>query len=295
MQLYIFILLPIIYLLIFAYYPMFGVQIAFKNFTPVRGIWGSPWVGFNHFINFFNSYYFQRVMVNTIVLSIYTILAGFPLPIVFALMLNIVRNEKYKKIIQTVTYVPHFISTVVLVGMLATLFNPLSGAYGSIYQYLHNGQYPAAIYGIAASFRHFYVWSGVWQQLGWNTIIYIAALAAVNPELHEAAEIDGANRWKRIIHIDFPAILPTAVILFILQFGSLMSIGYEKVLLMQTNLNLQASEIISTYVYKVGLQSGSNYSSATAIGLFNSIINLFLLMSVNRLTRRMSGGDYSLF
>jgi putative aldouronate transport system permease protein len=234
-------------------------------------------------------------MVNTITLSVYTIIAGFPLPIVFALMLNVVRNEKYKRIVQTVTYMPHFISVVVLVGMMATLFNPLSGAYGSIYQYFNNGEYPAPIYGLAASFRHFYVWSGVWQQLGWNTIIYIAALAAVNPELHEAAEIDGASRFLRILHIDFPAILPTAAILLILQFGSIMSVGFEKALLMQTPLNLQNAEIISTYVYKVGLQAGGNYSSATAIGLFNSVINLFLLLSVNRITSKMSGGDYSLF
>ena len=292
-RLHVFMILPLLYLLIFHYYPMFGVQIAFKNFTAARGIWGSQWVGFRHFRTFFASYQFGRVVSNTLILSLYGLLAGFPLPVFFALILNTVRNQRFKKTVQTVTYIPHFISTVVLVGMMTTFFSPVSGAYGNISQLMGKG-YPPVLMGIASTFRHFYVWSSIWQELGWGTIIYIAALSAVNPELYEAAEIDGASRWQRIIHIDFPSILPTAAILLILRFGSLMSIGFEKVLLMQTTLNLQTAEIISTYVYKVGLQSGGNFSYAAAIGLFNSVINCTVLLLVNKAARKMSEGEIGL-
>jgi putative aldouronate transport system permease protein len=292
-QLHVFMILPLVYLLIFHYYPMFGVQIAFKNFVAARGIWGSQWVGFKHFATFFSSYQFARVMGNTLILSFYLILASFPLPLFFALILNTVRNQHFKKLVQTLTYIPHFISTVVLVGMMSTFFSTVSGAYGYFSQMLGKG-IPPILMGAASTFRHFYVWSDVWQQLGWGTIIYIAALSAVNPELYEAAEIDGASRWKRLIHIDFPSILPTAAILLILRFGSVMTIGFEKVLLMQTPLNLQASEIISTYVYKVGLQSGGNFSYAAAIGLFNSVINCMVLLLVNNAARKMSEGEIGL-
>jgi putative aldouronate transport system permease protein len=292
-RLHVFMLLPLLYLLIFNYYPMFGVQIAFKNFISAKGIWGSEWVGFRHFQTFFSSYQFGRVVGNTLILSFYSIIAGFPLPMFFALILNTVRNQRFKKIVQTITYIPHFISTVVLVGMMTTFFSPVSGAYGYFSQLIGRG-YPGVLMGIGTTFRHFYVWSGIWQDLGWGTIIYMAALSAVNPELYEAAEIDGASRWQRVIHIDFPSILPTASILLILRFGSIMSIGFEKVLLMQTPLNLQTSEVISTYVYKVGLQAGGNFSYATAIGLFNSVINLFVLLSVNRAARKLSSGEIGL-
>jgi putative aldouronate transport system permease protein len=286
-------LLPLLYLLIFAYYPMFGVQIAFKNFSPARGIWGSPWVGLRHFKTFFSSYQFPRVMKNTLILSLYLILAGFPLPIFFALILNTMRNQVFKKIVQTLTYIPHFISTVVLIGMMITFFSPVAGAYGYFFR-IFNAGYPDILMGIASTFRHFYVWSDVWQNLGWGTIIYIAALSSVSPELYEAAEIDGASRWQRLVHIDFPAILPTAAIMLILRFGSIMTIGFEKVLLMQTNLNLGTSEIISTYVYKVGLQAGGNFSYATAIGLFNSVINCGVLLLVNRTARKLSDNEIGL-
>jgi putative aldouronate transport system permease protein len=292
-QLHVFMILPLLYLLVFHYYPMFGVQIAFKNFIAARGIWGSPWVGFRHFQTFFQSYQFGRVVSNTLLLSFYHILAGFPLPVFFALILNTVRNQNFKKLVQTFTYIPHFVSTVVLVGMMVTFFSPVSGAYGYLSQLMGKG-YPPVLMGANGTFRHFYVWSDVWQNLGWGTIIYIAALSAVSPELYEAAEIDGASRWQRIIHIDFPSILPTAAILLILRFGSIMSIGFEKVLLMQTPLNLQSSEIISTYVYKIGLQSGGNFSYAAAIGLFNSVINCTVLLLVNRAARKMSGGEIGL-
>jgi putative aldouronate transport system permease protein len=292
-RLHVFMILPLLYLLVFHYYPMFGVQIAFKDFVASKGIWGSQWIGFKHFKTFFDSYQFGRVVKNTLALSFYLILAGFPLPVFFALILNTVRNQRFKKIVQTVTYIPHFISTVVLVGMMSTFFSPISGVYGYFSQLMGKG-YPEVLVGVSGTFRHFYVWSDIWQGLGWGTIIYVAALSAVSPELYEAAEIDGASRWQRIIHIDFPSILPTAAILLILRFGSIMTIGFEKVLLMQTSLNLQASEIISTYVYKVGLQSGGNFSYATAIGLFNSLINCMVLLSVNKIARKMSDGEIGL-
>jgi len=293
-RLYVFMVPPLLYLLVFCYYPMFGVQIAFKNFIAARGIWGSEWVGFRHVEPFFSSYQFGRVVSNTLVLSVYALLAGFPLPVFFALILNTVQNRHFKKAIQTITYMPHFISTVVLVVMMSTFFSPMSGVYGNLSQIMGNG-IPPPLMGMANTFRHFYVWSGIWQELGWGTIIYIAALSAINPELYEAAEIDGASRWQRILHIDFPGILPTASILLILRFGSIMSIGFEKVLLMQTPLNVQASEIISTYVYKVGLQSGGNFSYAAAIGLFNSVINCTLLLLVNKTADKLSSGEIGLF
>ena len=293
-QLHAFMLLPLIYLLVFCYYPMFGVQIAFKNFIAARGIWGSQWVGFRHFRTFFSSFMFDRVVLNTLILSFYLIIAGFPLPIFFALILNTVRNRHFKKAVQTITYMPHFISTVVLVGMMSTFFSPVAGAYAYFSQLLGGGM-PPVLMGMANTFRHFYVWSDIWQNLGWSTIIYIAALSTVNPELYEAAEIDGASRWQRIFHIDLPTILPTAAILLILRLGGIMSIGFEKVLLMQTQLNLQTSEVISTYVYKVGLQSGGNFSYAAAIGLFNSVINCAMLFSVNKISRKLSSGEFGLF
>jgi putative aldouronate transport system permease protein len=232
-------------------------------------------------------------MKNTIILSLYLIIAGFPLPVFFALILNTMRNQTFKKIVQTLTYIPHFISTVVLVGMMITFFSPVAGAYGAFYR-MFNAGLPEALMGITRTFRHFYVWSDVWQNLGWGTIIYVAALSSVSPELYEAAEIDGASRWQRLLHIDFPAILPTAAIMLILRFGAIMSIGFEKVLLMQTTLNLGTAEIISTYVYKVGLQSGGNFSYATAIGLFNSVINCAVLLSVNKAARKLSDNEIGL-
>ena len=287
-------LLPMIYLIIFAYYPMYGVQIAFKNFQAGLGLFGSPWVGLRHFRTFFNSYQFFRVVKNTLIISFYSLAAGFPLPIIFALVLNVVKNQRFKKFVQTITYVPHFISVVVIVAMINRLFSPITGAYGFIFKNINNN-YPPNLLGIASTFRHFYVWSGIWQEIGWSTIIYIAALSAVNTELYEAAQIDGASRFKCIIHVDIPAILPTAAILLILRFGSIMSVGYEKVLLMQTPLNLETAEVISTYVYKVGLQTGGNFSYAAAIGLFNSVVNCILLLVVNKTANKLSSGEHGLF
>lgn len=292
-QIYVFLILPIAYLLIFCYYPMTGIQLAFKVFDMKKGIWGSPWVGFDQFVKFFNSHMFKRVVVNTLSISVYSIFAGFPIPIVFALLLNSFEHERMKRSIQTITYMPHFISVVVMVGMLFQILNSRSGLYGSLIHML-TGEYPKDILGMASGFVHLYVWSGVWQGFGWGSIIYLAALSSVSPELHEAATIDGASRFQRVIHIDIPSIIPTAIIMLILRTGSIMTIGYEKVLLMQNTLNLSKSEVISTYVYKVGMTASiPDYSYATAIGLFNSVINLILISTVNYISKRT--GETSLW
>ena len=294
-QLYLFFLLPFIYLLVFCYYPMFGLQIAFKQYSSRGGIWGSPWVGFKHFKTFFESFQFWRVLTNTIRISLYSLMINYPLSIMFALFLNVIRNQRVKKIVQTITYIPHFISVLVIVGIIFQLFNPVTGIYSHLFRTLGGTGYPPDLFSMAASFDHFYVWSGVWQNLGWNSIIYIAALAGVDPELHEAAEIDGASRLSRVIHIDFPAILPTASIMLIMSFGHIMGVGFEKTYLMQNTLNLSKSEVISTYIYKVGLKNSNSFSYGTAIGLFNSIINCTLLIVVNGLSRRFNSEGASLW
>ena len=295
-QLYLFLLIPVTWLIIFHYVPMVGVQIAFRNFMPRKGIWGSDWVGMTHFKTFFTSFYFARTVGNTIRLSLYYLAVNFPLSIIFALMLNIVVNPKLKKAFQTITYMPHFISTVVLVGMLTQILNPVTGLYGNLYRKFIADNYPTDILSKASPFIHLYVWSGIWQNLGWNTIIYMAALSGVDPELHEAAQIDGATRLKRVIHIDLPVLLPTASIMLILNSGSIMSVGFEKAYLMQNSINAVYSEVISTYVYKTGLGGTTNQLSyAAAVGLFNNVINGILLLIVNGLSGKLSGGQNSLF
>lgn len=288
-QLYLFLLIPVIYIVLFKYIPMAGLQIAFKKFKLGLGIWGSPWVGLKNFQKFFNSYQFERVILNTLRLSLYSIFIGFPFPILFALLLNTVERKRLRKTVQTITYMPHFISTVVLVGMIIKVFNPNNGIYGIICKAI-SGTVPQDPNGTGAGFTNLYVWSGIWQNFGWDSIMYLAALTAVDPSLHEAAQVDGASRWQRVCHIDFPAILPTVTIMLILRAGSVMSVGFEKVYLMQNDLNLHASEIISTYEYKRGLAAGGNadYSLSTAIGLFNSSINLVLLVLVNWISGKVS-------
>ena len=248
--LYLFLLPTLIYLLIFNYWPMYGVQIAFRNFKPTKGIWGSPWVGMKNFDKFFHSYMFKDLLTNTIVLSVYQIVASFAFPILLALLLNYCVSNKLRKVTQMVTYAPHFISTVVLVGML-NVFLSESGIINHLLNLL--GLRSVPFLSDAGMFRHIYVWSHIWQRTGYNSVIYIAALAGVNPELHEAAIVDGANKLQRILHIDLPAIMPTAIILLIMSTGNMLSLGFEKVYLMQNDLNLGVSEIISTYVYKIGL------------------------------------------
>lgn len=291
-QLYLFLLIPIAQIIIFKYWPMAGIQIAFKNYDYRLGIWDSPWAGIKYFQQFFQSYMSKRVIINTLRLSIYNLIAGFPIPIVFALLLNVVSNKRYKKLVQSVTYMPHFISTVVLVGILTQMLNVHTGLYGHAYQLFHNGEKAKDILGIAKAFPDLYVWSGIWQSFGFNSIIYVASLSSVDASLHEAAEIDGANRFQRVLHVDLPAILPTISIMLILAFGNIMSVGYEKAYLMQNTLNTSYSEIISTYVYKVGIQNGGgNFSFGTAIGLFNSVVNFILLFAVNFITNKMGGAS----
>lgn len=288
-QLYLFLLIPVVYLLVFHYYPMLGVQVAFKKYSAKLGIWGSPWVGFKYFDKFFSSAQFSRVVGNTLKISLYSLIAGFPLPILFALMLNVIRNQRYKKVVQTITYMPHFISVVVLVGMVNQMLNPLMGLYGNVYSALNSGAVAPDLLGSSSNFPHIYVWSGIWQHFAWDSIIYVAALASVSPELHEAAQIDGASRFQRSLYVDFPAILPTATIMLILRTGSIMTIGFEKIFLMQNDLNLKASEVISTYVYKVSLKASvPDFSYSTAIGLFNSVINLCLISLVNLVSKKLS-------
>lgn len=288
-QLYVFLLPALTYFIIFHYVPMYGVQIAFKDFIANLGINGSPWVGFEHFDRFFNSYFFWRILKNTLIINLYS-LALFPLPIIFALMLNELKNGAYKKWTQTLTYAPHFISVVVVVGMLVAFLDPITGIINHMITTLGGNAIPFLT--SPGWFRHIYVWSGEWQSLGWGTIIYLAALAGVNPELHEAARVDGATRMQRVININIPSILPTIVVLFILNIGKFMSVGFEKVLLMQNSLNSETSDIIQTFVYQTGLLEGQ-YSFAAAIGLFDSLINVFLLVTVNYIARKT--GENSLW
>ncbi len=294
-QLHVLLLLPLLYILIFSYGPMYGVQIAFRDYSARKGIWGSEWVGLTNFVSFFNYYGFKNVVGNTLALSAYSLAVGFPLPVLFSLMLNTLRSARYRKFAQTLTYIPHFISVVVLVGILNQMLNPISGAIGSFYKLIGGIGYQVDIRSSAEAFRHLYVWSDIWQHIGWDTIIYTAALASVSPELHEAAQIDGATRLQRVLHVDFPSILPTAAIMLILRCGSVMTVGFEKVYLMQNDLNLSTAEVISTYVYKVGLGAGGDFSYAAAIGLFNAVINCVLLLSVNFLSKKMSSDEVGLF
>ena len=273
---------------------MYGIQIAFRDFRPISGITGSEWVGLKWIKNFLSSPDFLEIFGNTISLSLYSF-ATFPIPIIFALVLNALRGEKYKKVVQTVSYMPHFISTTVMVGIINMLCSPVSGIYGNVYRALGGFGYPVDFRATAEAFRHLYVWSGVWQSLGWSSIIYIAALSAVSSELHEAAQIDGASRLKRMWYIDIPAILPTIAIQFILRCTNIISVGFEKAYLLQSSLNESVSEVISTYVYKVGMASFRSFSYGAAVGLFNTSINLGLLLSVNYGVRKATDGEISLF
>lgn len=284
-ELYLFILPTVIYFLIFHYAPIYGVQLAFKDFVATKGIWGSPWVGFKHFEMFFSSHYFWEIIGNTIGISLYALIAGFPIPIIFALMLNEISSKRYKKLVQTVAYAPHFISTVVMVGMLYIFLHPVYGIVNTLIKFL--GFEPVDFINKPEYFKSLYVWSGIWQSTGWNSVIYFAVLSNIDPEQHEAAIIDGASRLQRIWYINIPVLIPTAIILLILNMGRIMSVGFEKVYLMQTPLNINASEVISTYVYKIGLQ-GARFSFTTAIGLFDSVINFLLLITVNKLAKKLS-------
>ncbi|WP_409348086.1 ABC transporter permease [Paenibacillus gyeongsangnamensis] len=287
-QLYLLCLPALLYIIIFDYIPMYGIQLAFKDFTASKGIWGSPWVGFKHFERFFGSYQFITVLKNTLGVSIYELLAGFPIPIILALLLNQARSQRFKKVVQTVTYAPHFISVVVLSSMLLIFLSPSVGVVNHII---------AGFGGDKINFmarpdlwKSIFVWSGIWQNAGWGTVIYIAALSSISPELYEAAKMDGASKFQIIRHVDIPGISQTMVILFILSMGSVMNVGFQKAYLLQNPLNIDASEIISTYVYKMGLES-NQFSYSTAIGLFNTMVNIILLISVNRIAKKLSGSS----
>lgn len=283
-QIYLLVAPAVIYIFLFNYLPMVGLQIAFRDYRASKGIWGSQWVGLKYFIKFFNYPNCWKIIRNTLVLSLYS-LATFPLSIIAALLINELRSVSYKKVVQMVTYAPHFISTVVICSMITLFMNQSSGLINNVIAAL--GGKHVDFLGTAAYFPHIYVWSGVWQNLGWGTIIYLATLSAVSPELHEAAYLDGANRMQIILHVNIPCILPTVVIMLIMNCGTILSVGFEKVYLLQNALNLDTSQTISTYNYELGLLGGQ-YSYTTAIGLFNTVVNVVMLTIVNTVSRRVS-------
>jgi putative aldouronate transport system permease protein len=283
-QLYIVVALPLIYLFVFKYIPLWGSQIAFKDYNHAKGITGSPWVGFKHFIKFFNSPQFFRLIGNTIGLSFYNIFVGIWPPIILALSLNYARRNLIKKTVQLITYMPYFISTVLVVGILTQILS-LDGPVNRIIVSMGKGK--IQFMGSPQWFKIVYVFSDVWKNTGYNAVVYLAALTAVSPELHEAAIVDGATILQRIRHVDIPSMVPTAIILLIMSCGRVMSMGAEKVLLMQNQLNMRTSDIISTYVYRIGLE-GMQFSYSTAIGLFQSVVSLFLLIIVNMISRRVN-------
>lgn len=283
-QLYLLILPAIVYVFIFSYLPMYGVQIAFRNYRSSLGIWGSEWVGLAHFKRFISFPNFKLILKNTLSLGIYS-LATFPLAIIFALMLNELRNEKFKKLVQMVTYMPHFLSTVIVCSIVTLFFNQKTGVVNTVITAL--GGESVAFLENADNFADLYVWSGVWQGIGWSSIIYIAALAGVSSELIEAARIDGATRLQVIWHVNIPHILPTVVTMLILSCGSILSVGFEKVWLLQNSLNLSKSQVISTYVYEIGIRGGQ-FSYSSAIGLFNTLVNMTLLVIVNKVAKKVT-------
>lgn len=282
-QLYVLLAPAVLYVLVFKYWPMYGAQIAFRNYNPSDGFSGSPWVGLEHFERFVTSFQFERLLVNTLSLNALGLLIAFPVPIILALIVNQLQSERFKKFTQTVLYSPSFISVVVVVGMIHLLFSPRSGIVNNAI--VTFGGDPIFFMGAPEWFRPLYIGSDIWQNAGFSMIVYLAALTAIDPALHEAARVDGANKWQRIRHIDIPGIMPVITILFILAIGNLFNLGFEKVLIMQTDLNLPTSEVIQTYVYKAGLQQ-AQFSYSAAIGLFNSLINLALLMTFNWVARR---------
>ena len=277
-------------MLIFQYFPLYGVQIAFRDYMPAKGISGSTWVGLKHFKYFIHLPQFQTLLRNTILISVYSLLWGFPVPIILALLLNEVKVPWFKKLIQNLTYAPYFISTVVIVSMLFNFLSPTNGIVNVLLNKL--GIESIDFMGSKQYFRSLYIGSGIWQSTGWSSIIYLGALSGVDPELHEAAQIDGASRLQRIWHINLPCIRPTIVMLLILSLGGILGVGFEKIYLMQNPLNMEVSEVISTYVYKVGIQ-GAKFSYTTAIGLFNSVINFLLLLIVNKVAKKLT--ETSLF
>lgn len=291
-QLYILLIPVVLNFVIFHYVPMGGIQIAFKNFKISEGVWGSAWAGFEHFQRFFSAYNFWQILGNTLILSVVSLAFSFPLSICLALVLNEIQQKRLNSTLQTIFFVPHFVSTVVVVGMLQAFLSPETGIVNILLEKV--GLIEEGIYftRLEEWFRPMYIISGLWQNMGWNAAIYLSALTAIDPELYDAAAVDGANKWKQLKHITLPCIWPTIVIQLILKVGHIMSVGYEKVLLMQTSTNLGVSQIISTFVYEKGISS-QQYDYATAIGLFNSVINLIVLLVVNHIAKKRS--EVSLF
>jgi len=281
---YIIILPVIVYYLVFHYGPMYGALIAFKNYRPAVGVWGSPWVGLKHFRDFFNSYFFVRILRNTLLLSIYSLIFGFPAPIILALLLNEVRKGWYKKLVQTITYVPHFISLVIICGIIVN-FVKMDGVISIIVSKF--GRYDGNLLLEPKYFRSIYVISGIWQQIGWGSIIYLATLAGIDVEMYEAARIDGAGRWKQTWYITLPCLVPTITILFILRIGDLLNVGYEKVMLLYNAGIYETADIISTFVYRQGILS-AQFSFSSAIDLFNSLIGCILVILANQFSKKMT-------
>lgn len=279
---------PLLFFLIFKYYPMLNAVLAFKDYNVIKGIWGSPWVGLKNFKLFFDNPIFWSLLKNTLFLSGYLLLAGFPVPILLALMLNEVRGGRFKRIVQLVSFAPYFISTVVMVSIIMLFLAPRLGFANLALNAL--GMESVNFLGEPGFFRSIYVWSDIWQTAGYTAVIYLAALAGIDPTLYEAAKVDGASRFQKIRHVDLPGIMPTIVIVLILNVGNVMALGFEKVYLLQNPLNIVNSEIIATYVYSIGLLN-ANYSFATAVGLFNSFVNLILLVLVNSLAKRFSSSS----
>lgn len=283
-ELYIMFLPALVYYLIFSYKPMYGALMAFQNYAPAKGIWGSEWVGFKHFMDFFKSYYFVRVIRNTVTISVNSILFGFTTPIILALLINELQNMKMKRLVQTVSYLPHFISTVVICGMIKKftldtgIVNDIVALFGGErVTFLNKPEYFVPVYII----------SDIWQGVGWGSIIYLAALSGISQELYEAAMIDGAGRWRQTIHVTIPGILPTIITMLILRMGRILSVGYEKIILLYNPMTMETADIISSFVYRKGLQE-QNLSFSTAVGLFNSAINLTLLMITNKISKKVN-------
>ncbi|WP_342424835.1 ABC transporter permease subunit [Paenibacillus sp. FSL E2-0178] len=282
--LYIMMIPVILYYVVFHYAPMYGAIIAFKDFSPMKGILGSDWVGLQHFRDFFSSYYFWRILSNTIIISVYSILFMFPAPIILALLINEVRNQSFKRIVQTFSYMPYFISLVVICGMI-TDFTNSNGVINTLFSWL--GYDGTAMLQKPGLFRPVYILSEIWQKIGWESIIYIAALAGIDQEQYEAARIDGASRLKQMLHITLPGILPTITIMFILRMGNMLNVGFEKIILLYNPVTYETADVISSFVYRKGLlEFGWSYSSA--VGLFNSVVNLILLISANYISRRVN-------
>lgn len=288
LTLYLFLLPAVVLLVVFNYVPLYGISMAFQNFSPAKGIEGSDWVGLKYFLRFIDSYQFSNLFLNTLGLSLYLMLVSFPVPIALALIFNQLKKPGYRGLVQTVSYAPHFISLVVVVSMLSLFLSPTNGLVNHLIRAL--GGTEVNFLGEAGWFQTLFVLSDIWQHAGWDSIIYFAVLSSIPPDHYDAAEVDGANTFQKILWIELPALVPTIVILLVLRAGSIINVGFEKVYLMQNSLNLSSSEVINTYVYKIGLMS-LQYSYSAAIGLFTNVINFALLFAVNLVARRQGGNS----